>query len=216
MSNLYHLPSGDKAPEMVNAVIEVPVGSSNKYEYDPELARQLLAEAGYEGGFATTLYTPSGRYLQDIQTVEAMQEMLAQVGITATIETLEWSAYLEQVNAVPGESVVPVGLLGWGTVTGDADYGLYPLFHTDQQRPVGSNRGAYSNERVDELLDAARTNTDPEERLAMYEEAMRLIWDDAAWLFLHSETQLVAVRDDVQGLVIHPTERVLAHTASLQ
>ncbi|NLG08151.1 MAG: glutathione ABC transporter substrate-binding protein [Deinococcales bacterium] len=190
-----------------------PVGT---YEYDPELARQLLAEAGYEGGFATTLYTPSGRYLQDIQTVEAMQEMLAQVGITATIETLEWSAYLEQVNAVPGESVVPVGLLGWGTVTGDADYGLYPLFHTDQQRPVGSNRGAYSNERVDELLDAARTNTDPEERLAMYEEAMRLIWDDAAWLFLHSETQLVAVRDDVQGLVIHPTERVLAHTASLQ
>src|SRR5690554_35098 len=190
-----------------------PVGT---YDYDPELARELLAEAGYENGFSTTLYTPSGRYLQDIQTVEAMQEMLVQVGIEATIETLEWSAYLEQVNAVPGESVVPVGLLGWGTVTGDADYGLYPLFHTDQQRPVGSNRGAYSNERVDELLDAARTNTNPDERLAMYEEAMTLIWDDAAWLFLHSETQLVAVRDDVQGLVIHPTERVLAHTASLQ
>ncbi len=190
-----------------------PVGT---YDYDPELARELLAEAGYENGFSTTLYTPSGRYLQDIQTVEAMQEMLAQVGITATIETLEWSAYLEQVNAVPGESVVPVGLLGWGTVTGDADYGLYPLFHTDQQRPVGSNRGAYSNERVDELLDAARTNTNPDERLAMYEEAMTLIWEDAAWLFMHSETQLVAVRDNVQGLIIHPTERVLAFTASIE
>lgn len=45
---------------------------------------------------------------------------------------------------------------------------------------------------------------------------MQLLWDDAAWLFLHSETQLVAVRDNVEGLVIHPTERILALTASLQ
>ena len=144
-----------------------------------------------------------------------MQEMLAQVGINASIETLEWSAYLELSNAVPGENIMPVALLGWGTVTGDADYGLYPLFHTEQQRPVGSNRGAYSNERVDELLDFARTNTDPDERLAAYEEAMRIIWDDAAWLFLHSETQLVAVRDNVNGLIIHPTERVLAFNATI-
>ncbi len=189
-----------------------PVGD---YDYDPERARELLAEAGYPDGFDTVLYSPSGRYLQDIQSVEAIQGMLAEVGINATIETLEWSAYLDKVNAVPGESDVPVALLGWGTVTGDADYGLYPLLHTDQQRPVGSNRGAYSNERVDELLDAARTNTNPDERLAMYEEAMTLIWEDAAWLFLHSETQLVAVRDNVSGLIIHPTERVLAFNASI-
>lgn len=185
------------------------------YEYDPEKAQELLAEAGYADGLSIELYTPSGRYLQDIQTVEAMQEMLAQVGITASIETLEWSAYLEKVNAVPGENTVPAGLLGWGTVTGDADYGLYPLFHTSQQRPTGSNRGAYSNERVDELLDFARTNNNEDERLEAYEEAMQIIFDDAAWLFLHSETQLVAVRDNVNGLIIHPTERVLAYRASL-
>lgn len=190
-----------------------PVGN---YDYNPERARELLAEAGYANGFSTTLYSPSGRYLQDIQTAEAMQEMLAQVGITASIETLEWSAYLELTNAVPGESIIPVGLLGWGTVTGDADYGLFALFHTSQQRPVGSNRGAYSNARVDELLDFARTNTNPDERLAAYEEAMTIIWEEAAWLFMHSETQLVAVADNVEGLVIHPTERVLALTASLR
>ena len=98
-----------------------PVGD---YDYNPERARELLAEAGYADGFSTSLYTPSGRYLQDIQTVEAMQGMLAEVGITATIETLEWSAYLEKVNAIPGERRVhrPPRL---GTVTGDADYGLY-------------------------------------------------------------------------------------------
>ncbi len=190
-----------------------PVGN---YDYNPERARELLAEAGYADGFTTTLYTPSGRYLQDIQTVEAIQGMLAEVGITASIETLEWSAYLETANAVPGENVMPVGLLGWGTVTGDADYGLFPLLHTTQQRPHGSNRGAYSNERVDELLTEARPNTDPEARLGLYEEAMTLIWNDAPWLFLHSETQLVAVRDNVQGLIIHPTERILAFTTSIE
>lgn len=189
-----------------------PVGN---YDYNPELARELLAEAGYPDGFSTTLYSPSGRYLQDIQSAEAMQSMLAEVGINAEIETLEWSAYLELSNRAPGESVMPIGLLGWGTVTGDADYGLYPLFHTAQQRPVGSNRGAYSNARVDELLDFARTNTNPDERLAAYEEAMTIIWEEAAWLFMHSETQLVAVSDNVNGLVIHPTERVLAFNVSL-
>src|SRR5690554_6673730 len=59
-----------------------PVGN---YDYDPERARELLAEAGYADGFDTVLYTPSGRYLQDIQSVEAIQGMLAEVGINATI-----------------------------------------------------------------------------------------------------------------------------------
>src|SRR5690606_33276195 len=65
-----------------------PVGD---YSHDPERARELLAEAGYPDGFSTTLYSPSGRYLQDIQSAEAIQGMLAEVGINAEIETLEWS-----------------------------------------------------------------------------------------------------------------------------
>jgi peptide/nickel transport system substrate-binding protein len=106
-------------------------------------------------------------------------------------------------------------MLGWGTVTGDADYGLYALFHTSQHVPAGSNRSFYSNPEVDALLDEARTNPDPAAREALYAEALQIIRDDAPWIFLHSETQLVAVADEVQGLVIHPTERVLAFNVSL-
>ncbi|MDZ7705109.1 MAG: glutathione ABC transporter substrate-binding protein [Trueperaceae bacterium] len=190
-----------------------PVGY---YEYDPELARQLLADAGYPDGFSTTLYSPSGRYLQDIQTAEAIQSQLAEVGIDASIETLEWSSYLALTREAPEDNTVPMALLGWGTVTGDADYGLFPLFHTSEWVPDGSNRAFYSNPEVDALLDEARTVQDEELRLSLYEDAMQTIWDEAAWLFLHSETQLVAVRDEVQGLVIHPTERVLALNASLE
>jgi peptide/nickel transport system substrate-binding protein len=190
-----------------------PVGS---YAYNPERAKALLAAAGYPNGFDITLYSPNGRYLQDIQISEAIQSQLAEVGINATIETLEWAAYLAKTNVPAADNEVPMAMLGWGTVTGDADYGLYALFHTDQHVPAGSNRSFYSSGIVDALLDEARSNPDPAVREAMYNDAMKILWEEAAWLFLHSETQLVAVRDNVQGLVIHPTERYLAHKASIR
>ena len=188
-----------------------PVGT---YEYDPELARSLLSEAGFPDGFSTTLYCPTGRYLRDIQSCEAVQSQLADVGIDAAIETLEWSAYLDFTRRPADENTVPMAMLGWGTVTGDADYGLFALFHTSEHVPAGSNRSFYSNAIVDSLLDEARSITDVPVREQLYEDILQIVHDDAAWLFMHSETQLVAVRDGVEGLVIHPTERVLALTAS--
>ncbi|MDR7393090.1 MAG: glutathione ABC transporter substrate-binding protein, partial [Armatimonadota bacterium] len=64
-------------------------------------------------------------------------------------------------------------------------------------------------------LEEARAITDPARRAATYKQAMELIWRDAPWLFLHSESQVTGLRREVQGLVVHPTERVLAHTAWL-
>jgi peptide/nickel transport system substrate-binding protein len=107
-----------------------------------------------------------------------------------------------------------MAMLGWGTVTGDADYGLYALFHTSQHAPAGFNRGFYSNAVVDALLDEARTSSDTSLRQQAYTDVLELLYQDAAWLFLHSEAQLVGVRNDVEGLVIHPTERYLAHGAT--
>jgi len=108
------------------------------YEYNPEKARQLLAEAGYPNGFRVRFYSPSGRYLKDLEVAEAVQAQLAGVGIQAEIVTLEWATYLDVTNRPADENEVPMFLLGWGTVTGDADYGLYPLFHSSQWVPTGS------------------------------------------------------------------------------
>lgn len=190
-----------------------PVGT---YEYNPELARELLAEAGYPDGFSIDLWSPSGRYLQDIQTAEAIQSQLAEIGVDVNIETAEWSTYLATVNRERHESIVPFGLLAWGTVTGDADYGLYALLHGSQHVPNGSNRGFYTNSDLDAMLDEARRNTDPAVRESLYRQSLELIYEEAPWLTLHSESQLVAVNDSVHGLVIHPTERVLAYTAWIE
>jgi peptide/nickel transport system substrate-binding protein len=181
-----------------------PVG---RYAYDPERARQLLAEAGYPNGFDTQLFSPTARYPLDIQTSEAIQSQLAEVGINASIETMEWNAYIAMTGRPVDENEITMAMLGWGTVTGDADYGLYALFHTSQHPPVGFNRGFYSNPEIDSLLDDARSTNDPELRQSLYAMALQILRDDAAWLFLYSEAQIVAIRDDVQGLIIHPTER---------
>jgi peptide/nickel transport system substrate-binding protein len=190
-----------------------PVGA---YEYNPERARQLLREAGFPNGFETILYSPTGRYVQDIQVAEAVQSQLREVGIRARIETLEWGAYLAKTGEAADRNVVPMGLLGWGTVTGDADYGLYALFHTSQWVPAGSSRAFYSNAQVDQILDRARSTADQVVRQQLYEQAMKIIRDDAAWLFLHSESQITALRTNVQDFVIHLTERYLAHRAFLR
>jgi ABC-type transport system substrate-binding protein len=183
------------------------------YEYDPERARELLAEAGFPNGLTIDFWSPTGRYPQDIQVAQAIQGQLAEVGVTAEITSIDWAAYLVATAKPAAETDVPMALLGWGTVTGDADYGLYALFHSSQA--PNPNRAFYNNPTVDALLDQARTSTDEALRTQLYADAQRLIWDDAAWLFLYSESQVVAVRDNVRGFVIHPSERFLALNASL-
>ena len=107
-------------------------------------------------------------------------------------------------------------MLGWGCVTGDADYGLYTLFHSKEWPKKGMNASFYANEKLDQLLDAARSTANPEERKKLYKEALTLINEEAPWLFLHSEVQMVGVSSNVKGIIVHPTERVIAKEANIE
>ncbi|TVR34267.1 MAG: glutathione ABC transporter substrate-binding protein [Spirochaetaceae bacterium] len=187
--------------------------SVGPYEYDPDRARELLAEAGYPDGFSMTLHHPTGRYPLDATVAQAVQSMLADVGVDARLETREWSSYLQFTAQPPEQAEYDMFMLGWGTVTLDADYGLYALLHTRQWNPNGNNRGFYSNERVDELLDQARVETNPDQRAPMYHEAVQLIWEDAPWIFLYNAAQINAVRTNVEGLIHHPLENLSAWDA---
>ena len=185
------------------------------YPRDLAKARQLLAEAGFPQGLNVTLHHPTGRYVQDAAVAAAVQAQLREAGINARLVTMEWATYLQVTNRPVDQTDIEMFMLGWGTVTGDADYGLYSLFHSSQWAPGGSSRFFYKNERVDSLLDQARAITDPARRAATYKQAMELIMQDAPWLFLHSESQITGLRREVTGLVVHPTERVLAMNARI-
>ncbi len=187
--------------------------SVGPYEYDPERAQELLAEAGYPDGFEMTIHHPTGRYPLDATVAEVIQDQLSQVGIDASLETREWSSYLDFTGQPPEEAEYDSFLLGWGTVTLDADYGLYALLHSNQWNPNGNNRGFYENEEVDDLLDEARVTTDQGVREDLYAEAIELIWDDAPWIFLYNQGQINANRNYVEGLIHHPLENLSAWDA---
>ncbi len=190
--------------------------SVGPYDYDPDLARELLAEAGFPDGFSMTIHHPTGRYPLDATVAEVLQSQLAEVGIDVTLETREWSSYLQFTAQPPEAAEYDAFMLGWGTVTLDADYGLYALLHSNQWNPNGNNRGFYRNDRVDEILDEARVTTDQAARAALYGEAIALIWEDAPWIYLYNQGQVNANWTYVDGLIHHPLENLSAWEASFE
>ncbi len=189
------------------------------YEYNPEKAKELLAEAGYPDGFEIEFYHPTGRYPQDSTVAEAVQAMLAEVGITANMTTRDWPTYLAEVITAPDLVNHDVFMLGWGTVTLDADYGLYALFHSSQWPTAESmmnNITYYNNAEVDALLEEARVTPDRTIREGLYKQALEIIWDEAPWIFLHNEGQVNGVRSNVKGLIHHPVENILAWDAYIE
>ncbi|TSB44653.1 glutathione ABC transporter substrate-binding protein [Alkalicoccobacillus porphyridii] len=167
-------------------------------EYDPEAAEELLAEAGYGDGFSFTISTNDTQERQDLATF--VQAELEKIGLDVNIEILEWGAYLEQT----GQGNTEMFVLGWSSATGDADYALAPLFHSDNVGAEG-NRSFFENEEVDALLTEAKYELDNTKRNELYSEAQQLIIDEAPMLFTHHKVDLNAYSSNVHGLYRHPT-----------
>ncbi len=168
-------------------------------EYNVEEAKKLLAEAGYEDGFSTTIWTNDNRERVDAAT--NVQAQLEEIGVDVEVEVLEWGAYLDRT--ANGEH--DMNVLGWSTATGDADYGLYALFHSSQHGEPG-NRTFIANDELDKLLDDARRSTDEEERFNLYRQAEEILVEEAPMLYIHHQEFLLGVSDKVKGLAQYPTQ----------
>jgi peptide/nickel transport system substrate-binding protein len=186
------------------------------YEYNVEIAKALLAEAGLPEGFEVTLHLASGRYYQDVPVANAVVADLLKVGVNAEIKMMDWNTYIPFIFRDKEEAEHKLYVLGWSTVTGDADYGLYTLFHSGEWPKKGMNASFFKNEKLDQLLDGARSTPNSEERKRLYKEAMSVIVDEAPWLFLHSEAQTVGVRSNVKDIIVHPTERLIVKHARME
>lgn len=178
--------------------------SIGAYEHDVEKAKQLLTEAGYPDGIDLEIWTPIGRYLMDTQVTENLQAQWADAGMNVSIRQWEFQALMEEVKKGEFDMV----LLGWSPSTGDADQGLYPVFHSTQWPPA-SNRAHYANDTVDKLLEDAKIETDSAKRLQLYKEAEQIIMDEAAWVFLYYPKQAVSYSSDISGMEVLPTEHIL-------
>lgn len=168
-------------------------------EYDIERAKELLSETDVADGFDTTLWINDDQQIVD--TAVYIQEALAELNINVSIEQFEWAAYLETL----AEGNHDMYISGWTTVTADADYGLYALFHPDSIGGTG-NRMWYDNPEVGELLDAGRTATDEDARYDIYTEVQEILNDEAPIVPIFHTTFAVGVNDSlVDGVEVDPT-----------
>ena len=133
------------------------------YEYNPEKAKELLAEAGYDNGFETSLWVNDNQ--TRVEVCGAIQAMLQDIGITCNIEIIEFGSFISKTTA--GEH--DMAYFGWVTSTVDADYTYYSLEHSSQQGAAG-NRSFINDPEVDALVERGRTSTDEAERLEAYQE----------------------------------------------
>lgn len=177
------------------------------YEYDPEKAKQLLKEAGYADGFDLTYTIPeSGSGMQQPQAMAAsIQSDLAAVGINVEIQTVEWGTYIDQVFVPAEESEMDMHQMSWIGDNGDPDNFLYILLSGEQWPTAGFNDAYYKNDRVDELLAKARVTNDKEERTAMYEEVQEIVMEEAPWLVLDYEKQIIVANKKLKDFTLHPT-----------
>ncbi|AMO86910.1 peptide/nickel transport system substrate-binding protein/oligopeptide transport system substrate-binding protein [Solibacillus kalamii] len=171
------------------------------YPYDPEKAKSLLAEAGYDGKEIELWAMPVPRpYMPDgAKVAEVIQKNLEDVGIPSKIVTFEWATYLEKAKNGEADAF----MLGWTGDNGDADNFIYTLLDKDN---IGSNNYAfYSNEEVHELLIQAQSETDENVRNELYKKAQEIIHDDAPWVPLAHSTPLLAAKAGVKDFKPHPT-----------
>ena len=180
-------------PSTIPFAVQFPVHPTNI-----DRARELMADAGHTDGFEMDLWLNEGNSMRaDAATM--IQAQLRAINIETNIFIYEWAVLLPGTAA--GEHDAWLG--GWVTSTGDADYGLYPLFHTDSFGEPG-NRFFYSNPRVDYLIEAGRSTTGEAERREIYREVQELIMDDLPLIPLWQAVELHAAGNMIGGLEVTP------------
>ncbi|WP_292287756.1 ABC transporter substrate-binding protein [Marivita sp.] len=174
------------------------------YPYDPDRARELIAEAGAEGAELTFFVTEGGSGMLDpVAMGTAIQADLEAVGFDVSIETYEWNTFLGEVN--PGlEGKADMAEMAW--MTNDPDTLPFLALRTEAWPDAGGfNSGYYSNPEVDALLEAARVATDQEERARLYKQMQTIVQEDAPWVFVANWKQNAVTNDAVENFSLQPS-----------
>ena len=171
--------------------------------YDPERSKELLAEAGVPDGFDMAIMT-TATYTKGVEMAEAIKAQLAEVGINASIETVDSATFNATLNGItPDEMSWDMFIMGFGGSGLDPDPSLRRICVTSSDGLNTNNYGWYSNARVDELLNTAITLVDQDERMKMYEEAQQIIYlDDPFAVYMDLRNSLMVYADSVEGLTL--------------
>ncbi len=169
--------------------------------YNPEAAKKMLADAGVSG-ITTKIwampvqrpYNPNARRM-----AELIQADWAKVGVTAEIVSYEWGEYLKRSKDKDRDGAV---LLGWTGDNGDPDNFLAVLLGCDGVG--GSNRAQWCHAPFEDLIQKAKTTSDMDERIKLYEEAQLVFKEQAPWATIAHSVVFKPIRPEVVDFRIDP------------
>ncbi len=190
MNNLYEVAYGYVPPmAMWESTADSP-------EYSPSEARELLAEAGYpEGeGFPEFeyLYNTDENHKLIAEAVQAMWER--NLGIRVTLVNKEWRTYLQDVSTV-NYDIARAGWIG--------DYNDPSTFLQKWETDDGNNNTGWSDEEYDELMDRARAEPDPDQRLKQLQKAEEIVMERGPIIPIYYYTNNILVSRHLQGFKPH-------------
>ncbi|MTH96750.1 ABC transporter substrate-binding protein [Roseibium sp. RKSG952] len=170
-------------------------------DYNPELAKEMLAAAGVEDLsmkiWAMPVqrpYNPNARRM-----AEVIQADFANIGVNVEIVSYEWGEYLARSKDVERDGAV---LLGWTGDNGDPDNFLAVLLGCDGVG--GSNRAQWCNEEFEALIQKAKVTNDKAERTKLYEEAQVVFKEEAPWATIAHSVVFMPMSSKVTGYVMDP------------
>lgn len=164
--------------------------------YDPEGAKALLAEAGYPDGFTMQFDADNSASSSVMLLYQIIQQQLAEVGITVTINSMDESSWLDLRSS--GEMNSFIGT--WTADYNDPDNFIYTFFGNEEKTRLRSLN--YPDTEVMQRVADARAIVDTEERMAEYADLeYKIVIEDAAWVPLFSRQHLFAVGDNVESFI---------------
>ncbi|WP_027349695.1 glutathione ABC transporter substrate-binding protein [Halotalea alkalilenta] len=164
-----------------------------EYAYDPDLARELLRQAGHADGLDLQLWTSNET--SDVRAAQIFKQQLGQVGVRVSVVPMDAGARNERLwgNKDPESAQYDLYYGGWSPSTGEADWALRPVYATESWTPTSYNVAYYSNPEVDQDIQAALETADDEVRAAHYAKAQAQIWQDAPRVFLGNPDNVVGL-----------------------
>lgn len=171
--------------------------SVEPFPYDPDMARQLLAEAGFPEGFSISMGCPVDAYLSINEVCLAIQRDLGRVGIDVSLEFKTSNSFWSQPQY---GAVGPIFVDSWSTNLGEAINRLQGALIP------GNYYTAWEDPVLTDLIQRIETTVDREARADLYRELQRVMQDDPPFIYLYQLFLFEAVRANVQGYNPQPNE----------
>ncbi len=185
----------------------------SNYEYNPQLARNLLYKAGYPNGFSTDIWAFSEQRPYNpnsIKTAELIQQDLKKIGVDAKIVSYEIGTLLRKVRN--GEH--QTSIQGWLADNGDPD-NFFTLLSCDATIP-GINSSFWCNEEFDAIIQDAKTITSKRLRTQLYLKAQEIVKDEAPWMTIAHTRQTLIKNSRVENLFASPAGGVFFEGVQLK